>query len=163
MFALGGTSIALVDEAYSEMLFTTPEQNSLRIRSDLGAHIPQLAVPGFQSSEVSLPEADQKRCTHLLDALDNTVLRTVKIAVLGDDAHVCAVCLEALAVGDESRSLPCNHEFHTTCVAQWMAEMKDTCPICRHEIWKSPRDTSEIPDAEALPVPVSLNRQDLNF
>ncbi|GKT21368.1 hypothetical protein ADUPG1_011883 [Aduncisulcus paluster] len=28
---------------------------------------------------------------------------------------------------------PCGHEFHTHCLAEWMAQGKAKCPLCRSE------------------------------
>ena len=58
-------------------------------------------------------------------ALKALPTRTVTAA----DAAVgveCAVCLDALAEGDEIRSLPCGHEFHTACVDHWFSKRLTT-------------------------------------
>ena len=32
----------------------------------------------------------------------------------------CAVCLIAFAAGDQVKTLPCKHAFHTQCIDQWL-------------------------------------------
>ncbi len=42
----------------------------------------------------------------------------------------CAICWEELTP-ESKRSLVCNHYFCATCIQQWRASGKNTCPICR--------------------------------
>mmetsp|Transcript_96895 Transcript_96895/g.216079 ORF Transcript_96895/g.216079 Transcript_96895/m.216079 type:complete len:351 (+) Transcript_96895:26-1078(+) len=51
----------------------------------------------------------------------------------------CAICRESFATGEVLRLLPCNHEFHETCIITWL-QSNNTCPICR---WKAPEATDE--------------------
>ena len=63
-----------------------------------------------------------------------------KHKVTGNDEHCwlhrgpqCAVCYTPLT-SRNTRSLPCNHEFHTKCVDRWKrtcAPGDPTCPMCR--------------------------------
>lgn len=56
------------------------------------------------------------------------------------EEYVCAICLVALAVGDEVRALSCpaNHSFHAACVDAWLLRpsftMSVSCPLCRHSL-----------------------------
>jgi len=43
----------------------------------------------------------------------------------------CQICLEELAEGDELRTLPCGHFFHTACVDVWLRQKSGSCPTCR--------------------------------
>merc|ERR1719197_2462125 len=45
----------------------------------------------------------------------------------------CTVCMEEWADGDDVRTLPCLHHFHTNCIDEWLKRNK-TCPICKHDI-----------------------------
>ncbi|KAL6223911.1 hypothetical protein ACLB2K_002768 [Fragaria x ananassa] len=47
--------------------------------------------------------------------------------------EVCAVCIEALELGDEIRETPCKHTYHSRCIRQWLAH-HTSCPICRHQL-----------------------------
>jgi hypothetical protein len=42
----------------------------------------------------------------------------------------CGVCLEEFQKEQLYRQLPCQHNFHESCISSWFAE-KDTCPLCR--------------------------------
>jgi len=37
-----------------------------------------------------------------------------------EEPDTCSICLEEYLVGDELRILPCKHEFHTSCIDQWL-------------------------------------------
>ncbi|KAH0718356.1 hypothetical protein R3W88_006227 [Solanum pinnatisectum] len=43
----------------------------------------------------------------------------------------CCVCLSRLKDGEDSRVLPCLHEFHRECVDRWLNGARRTCPVCR--------------------------------
>ena len=44
--------------------------------------------------------------------------------------EACGVCLSPFEEGDELRTLPCLHHFHSSCVDRWLA-LKPLCPECR--------------------------------
>lgn len=50
-----------------------------------------------------------------------------------DDEICCPICLVEYEVGDEIRCLPCNHEFHKSCVDPWM-QTNASCPACRYSL-----------------------------
>lgn len=45
----------------------------------------------------------------------------------------CTICIEDFCEGDEQRTLPCFHRFHTACVDRWL-ERNGACPICKHRV-----------------------------
>ncbi|KAG4206218.1 hypothetical protein ERO13_A03G000009v2 [Gossypium hirsutum] len=51
-----------------------------------------------------------------------------------DEAGQCYICLLEYEEGDSMRILPCNHEFHRTCIDKWLKEVHRVCPICRGDI-----------------------------
>ncbi|KAH9500017.1 hypothetical protein Btru_076172 [Bulinus truncatus] len=53
--------------------------------------------------------------------------------VEASSASRCSICLHDYQIGDEIRILPCGHEFHKTCVDEWLKKAP-TCPICRERI-----------------------------
>lgn len=56
--------------------------------------------------------------------------------IIKPDAHeTCAVCIEQFKVGESVRSLPCQHQFHKSCIDLWLME-KPTCPMCKLDILK---------------------------
>eukprot|EP00003_Mantamonas_plastica_P000937 TRINITY_DN1070_c1_g1_i1.p1 TRINITY_DN1070_c1_g1~~TRINITY_DN1070_c1_g1_i1.p1 ORF type:complete len:134 (-),score=30.17 TRINITY_DN1070_c1_g1_i1:36-437(-) len=44
----------------------------------------------------------------------------------------CSICLEQYRENDVIRTLPCLHQFHLTCVDQWLL-VQANCPICKFE------------------------------
>jgi hypothetical protein len=50
-----------------------------------------------------------------------------------EDALVCSICLEAVALGAEVLSLPCRHQFHEDCITPWLRQQGAgaTCPMCK--------------------------------
>ncbi|KAL3621145.1 hypothetical protein CASFOL_036057 [Castilleja foliolosa] len=42
----------------------------------------------------------------------------------------CCVCQENYINGDKIGTLDCGHEFHTSCIKQWLT-LKNLCPICK--------------------------------
>jgi len=52
-----------------------------------------------------------------------------------DFFDTCAVCIENYRVEDIVRILPCKHQFHKSCIDQWLLE-KRTCPMCKMDILK---------------------------
>ncbi|XP_039015788.1 probable E3 ubiquitin-protein ligase HIP1 [Hibiscus syriacus] len=51
-----------------------------------------------------------------------------------DEAAQCYICLVEYEEGDSMRILPCNHEFHRTCIDKWLKEIHRVCPLCRGDI-----------------------------
>ncbi|KAG5276252.1 hypothetical protein AALO_G00129750 [Alosa alosa] len=45
----------------------------------------------------------------------------------------CRICLSDYEEGEEFTILPCNHNFHRSCVNQWL-QQSPTCPMCRTQI-----------------------------
>jgi hypothetical protein len=50
-----------------------------------------------------------------------------------DEEECCPICLVEYEVGDDIRCLPCNHEFHKSCVDPWLGH-NASCPACRHSL-----------------------------
>ncbi|GMP62211.1 hypothetical protein CsSME_00024394 [Camellia sinensis var. sinensis] len=49
----------------------------------------------------------------------------------GNLINRCYICLAEYEEGDKIRVLPCNHEYHMSCVDKWLKEMHGVCPLCR--------------------------------
>ncbi|KAL5099597.1 hypothetical protein RYX36_003924 [Vicia faba] len=56
---------------------------------------------------------------------------TSNIMEKNNDVGLCCVCLSMLNNKDETRVLPCSHEFHKVCVNSWLKGHHKTCPLCR--------------------------------
>lgn len=51
---------------------------------------------------------------------------------------MCAICLNA--IGLSSMTTECKHNFHTSCLVQWMSH-NPFCPLCRSELYiEEPND-----------------------
>lgn len=60
-----------------------------------------------------------------------------------EEAAQCYICLVEYEDGDSMRILPCNHEFHRTCVDKWLKEIHRVCPLCRGDICRSDSFSAE--------------------
>lgn len=91
------------------------------------------AIGSFLST-IGATEAEIGRCpSRVLNESDDLVRGGGVTEAVGGgaDGHSCSVCLEAYRVGDEVRTIPCFHTFHTGCIDPWLAERAE-CPICKH-------------------------------
>uniref|UniRef100_A0A0R3WZA4 RING-type domain-containing protein n=1 Tax=Hydatigena taeniaeformis TaxID=6205 RepID=A0A0R3WZA4_HYDTA len=52
-------------------------------------------------------------------------------------ADWCAICYEAMSVGNAKRTL-CGHMFHSKCLMQWV-QRRPICPMCNADIFASPQ------------------------
>ncbi|CAK0906468.1 unnamed protein product, partial [Prorocentrum cordatum] len=50
------------------------------------------------------------------------------------DVTECGVCLVALEPTTRVSALPCGHAFHPHCIARWLTECKNACPLCSAKI-----------------------------
>ncbi|KAJ6671213.1 E3 UBIQUITIN-PROTEIN LIGASE RNF165 [Salix viminalis] len=46
------------------------------------------------------------------------------------DLEPCCICQEEYVDGDDMGIIDCGHDFHTTCIKQWLMQ-KNLCPICK--------------------------------
>lgn len=48
---------------------------------------------------------------------------------------ICAVCQDQMRTGEDIRHLTaCNHDFHRSCIDNWLLQRSVLCPTCRHDI-----------------------------
>ncbi|KAE8654495.1 hypothetical protein F3Y22_tig00117048pilonHSYRG00436 [Hibiscus syriacus] len=65
-----------------------------------------------------------------------------------DAVEQCYICLAEYDDGDKIRVLPCQHEFHMSCVDKWLKEIHGVCPLCRGDVRRGVESSilnSEIP------------------
>ena len=80
---------------------------------------------GSLFSTIGATEAEIQRCP-------SRVLREEDDLARGEgERHSCSVCLESYRAGDEVRTIPCFHTFHTGCIDPWLASRAE-CPVCKH-------------------------------
>jgi len=54
-----------------------------------------------------------------------------KTSIINDS---CAICLEDFQERTKLKLLACGHGYHSKCIAPWIAERSDTCPVCRKTV-----------------------------
>ncbi|KAJ8424001.1 hypothetical protein Cgig2_001620 [Carnegiea gigantea] len=59
-------------------------------------------------------------------------LRVVEIKS-EEESYVCAVCKDAVNVGDFVKGMPCGHGYHGACIILWLGA-RNSCPVCRFEL-----------------------------
>ncbi|XP_042405841.1 uncharacterized RING finger protein C4G3.12c-like [Zingiber officinale] len=62
-----------------------------------------------------------------------------------EEAAQCYICLVEYEEGDCMRLLPCNHEFHRTCIDKWLKENHRVCPLCRRDVCTSNASNKQKP------------------
>ncbi|KAJ9146950.1 hypothetical protein P3X46_029162 [Hevea brasiliensis] len=48
--------------------------------------------------------------------------------------ETCAICLEDYKDGEILKVLPCQHEFHSSCVDSWLTKWGTFCPVCKFDM-----------------------------
>lgn len=83
-----------------------------------------------ESFSLSLPSVPAPE-----SVVDSLPLQTyTKTADCGDDVDQCHICLVEYEEGDRVRVLPCQHEYHMSCVDKWLKEVHGVCPLCRGDV-----------------------------
>jgi len=47
---------------------------------------------------------------------------------------ICLICQCQFLVDEEIKKLPCNHDYHVTCVDPWLTD-NDSCPLCTQKVY----------------------------
>ncbi|KAE8679811.1 Profilin family protein [Hibiscus syriacus] len=85
------------------------------------------------SSQPSLsPIGSVPAPNEVVESLPLKVYKSQKL--MNDEAVQCFICLGEYEEGDIIRRLPCNHEFHRTCIDKWLKEIHRVCPLCRGDV-----------------------------
>ncbi|KAF7806481.1 RING-H2 finger protein ATL65 [Senna tora] len=88
-------------------------------------------------SLVSLPAPES-----IVDSFPLKCHKKVDTADGGNDAEQCYICLAEYEEGDKIRVLPCNHEYHMSCVDKWLKEIHGVCPLCRGNVCGESNESS---------------------
>jgi len=76
-----------------------------------------------------------------------------KSKVRGNEPLECVICLEEYQDEEELRVLPCRHEYHVTCIDNWLTTRKKFCPICKRDICAPTETTPLLGSSPLLPSP----------
>lgn len=67
------------------------------------------------------------------DCDDDTESQQNRYCQLSDE---CTICLDEFIPGVRCRQLPCEHTFHSTCIARWLIERSAVCPLCKLDLFE---------------------------
>jgi len=60
-----------------------------------------------------------------------------------DSEDICAVCQDTMRQGELVRKITvCSHQFHRSCIDNWLLNSSVLCPTCRHDIREPARAAS---------------------
>jgi len=66
-----------------------------------------------------------------------------------DSENNCAICQDSMRQGEMVRKITvCSHQFHKSCIDNWLLNSSVLCPTCRHDI----REPSRAPSNRNTPV-----------
>ncbi|KAK4739174.1 hypothetical protein R3W88_002871 [Solanum pinnatisectum] len=52
-----------------------------------------------------------------------------------DGGEICVICQCKYENDETIGALKCQHEYHASCLKQWLLKGKRCCPICRSSVW----------------------------
>lgn len=66
----------------------------------------------------------------ILKLLKQWKYSSCKLEIASLEQEPCCICREDYNEGEDIGTLNCRHDFHTTCIKQWLM-IKNLCPICK--------------------------------
>ncbi|GAV71815.1 PA domain-containing protein/zf-RING_2 domain-containing protein [Cephalotus follicularis] len=80
----------------------------------------------------------QGRNQHCLKSVDSKMVEALPHFLFSSarssncrGGETCAICLEDYKDGEIIKVLPCQHEFHSSCVDSWLTKWGTFCPVCK--------------------------------
>jgi hypothetical protein len=62
-----------------------------------------------------------------------------------DSEEFCAICQDEMHAGEMLRQLTvCHHEFHRSCIDNWLLNRSVRCPTCRFDVRETGRSSSTV-------------------
>merc|ERR1719204_1752438 len=87
-----------------------------------------------------LPTRKYKKTSFRKKVVSTDELKLVDKPLIDDDDGLkCRICLELYEEGDEVKTLPCFHIFHSECIDKWF-QFSDECCICKNSVSSSFRN-----------------------
>ncbi|KAL8510821.1 hypothetical protein ACS0TY_017586 [Phlomoides rotata] len=80
---------------------------------------------------------DHRETGSVLDGKTVDMLPTITFGsanVIGRVGETCAICLEDFKHEEHLKVLPCQHDFHASCVNSWLTKWATFCPVCKHDL-----------------------------
>jgi hypothetical protein len=79
----------------------------------------------------------------ILNNIENKNLSPITICLSptlsdSESGSECSICLETYRSGQEVSILSCSHEYHSSCIKEWMIKNR-SCPMCRKDIHNQPQ------------------------
>lgn len=70
----------------------------------------------------------------------------------------CTICLDAFHAGVRCWQLPCQHVFHSTCIARWLIERSAVCPLCKLDLYEEEEDDNNEEEERSSNEPIETER-----
>ncbi|KAK4771536.1 hypothetical protein SAY87_032068 [Trapa incisa] len=117
-----------LDDNSIQLRFEVPESDNF-----VGNPADYVDDAGYQALLQNLAEADSER-RGAPPAAKAAVSQLPKVEVKSEeDVVTCAICKEAINVGETATELPCGHGYHGECILPWL-NSRNSCPVCRFEL-----------------------------
>ncbi|KAG5275837.1 hypothetical protein AALO_G00125110 [Alosa alosa] len=90
---------------------------------------PQVELDFFLARQLDIIEANNRLPMNVTYDLPTMIFS----AECANGKSDCGICLSDYVEGEQLMTLPCNHNFHRSCVSRWL-QQSPTCPVCRTQI-----------------------------
>ncbi|KAK6141221.1 hypothetical protein DH2020_025018 [Rehmannia glutinosa] len=80
---------------------------------------------------------NRKETRAVMDDKAVDILPSITFGSVNLISHIgetCAICLEDYKHGESLKVLPCQHDFHASCVKSWLTKWATFCPVCKHDL-----------------------------
>ena len=118
-------------------LFNQIFETELLETSDFRSLFPilQVLLPTTSGSGQPLPRTSRFSDV-IISASQDLIDSASSLRTLETDTDTqCSICQDIMLQGEQIRTLrACSHEFHHTCIDNWLLRRSVLCPVCRHDI-----------------------------
>ncbi|KAF3667169.1 putative deoxyuridine 5'-triphosphate nucleotidohydrolase-like [Capsicum annuum] len=71
------------------------------------------------------------------ETIITNIMRTRTHCSTDDGGETCSICLCEYESDETIGTLECQHEYHASCIKQWLLKGKTSCPLCRSSVLPS--------------------------